>query len=174
MSETVSEHSVVASYDTHSGAEAAVKALQHAGIDMTRLSIVGRDFHTEEHAIGFYTSGDRMRFWGGQGAFWGGLWGMLFGSAFFFIPVVGPIMVMGPLVIGIVSAIEGAVVGGAAGVLAAAITGLGIPADSAVKYELEVKAGKFLVLARGTPEMIESARVVLGKTGASSLTAHAA
>ena len=45
---------------------------------MKKLSIVARDFHTEEHALGFYTSGDRVKFWGGRGAFWGSLWGMLF------------------------------------------------------------------------------------------------
>ena len=65
---------------------------------MKHLSIVGKDFHTEEHALGFYTAGDRIKFWGGRGAFWGTLWGMLFGSAFFVIPVHGPIVVMGPLV----------------------------------------------------------------------------
>jgi hypothetical protein len=27
-----------------------------------------------------------MKKWGGTGAFWGGLWGLLLGSAFFFIP----------------------------------------------------------------------------------------
>lgn len=173
MTEPNSEHSIVATYDTHELAERAVKALQAAGLDMKRLSIVGRDFHTEEHALGFYTSGDRMKFWGTQGAFWGGLWGMLFGSAFFFLPAVGPLVVMGPLVSWVVGALEGAVVGGSAGVLGAALTSIGLPREDAVKYELEVKAGKFLVLARGTREMIEHARIVLGTTGAFGLTAHA-
>lgn len=43
-----------------------------------------------------------------------------------------------------------------------------------VKYELAVKAGIFLVLARGAPDIMEQARGVLGTTGASQLTAHAA
>ena len=38
--------SVIAIYETHERAEAAVKALQHQGFDMTKLSIVGRDYHT--------------------------------------------------------------------------------------------------------------------------------
>ena len=168
------EHSIVAIYDSHEGAEAAIKALQQAGLDMKRLSIVGKDFHTEEHALGFYTSGDRMKFWGTRGAFWGSLWGMLFGGAFFFIPVIGPLVVMGPLVGWIVGALEGAAVGATAGVLTAALTSIGIPEDSVVKYETAVKAGKFLVLARGTADMIDHARTVLGTTGASQLTAHAA
>jgi uncharacterized membrane protein len=173
MTEPTAEHSIVATYDSHEGAERAVRALQEAGLDMKRLSIVGQNFHTEEHALGFYTSGDRMKFWGGQGAFWGGLWGMLFGGAFFFIPAVGPLMVMGPLVGWIVGALEGAVVGGSAGVLAAALSSVGLPNDSAVKYELEVKAGKFLVLARGTQDMIAHARIILGTTGAYGIESHA-
>jgi uncharacterized membrane protein len=174
MTETTQEQSVVAVYDSHAAAEAAVKELQKAGLDMKRLSIVGMDYHTEEHALGFYTSGDRMKFWGGQGAFWGSLWGILFGGAFFFIPAIGPLVVMGPLVGWIVGALEGAAVGGAAGVLAAALTSMGIPKDSVVKYELDLKAGKFLVLVRGSAEMVDHARVALDTTGASRLTAHAA
>ena len=28
---------------------------------MKKLSIVGKDYHTEDHVIGFYNAGDRMR-----------------------------------------------------------------------------------------------------------------
>jgi hypothetical protein len=141
---------------------------------MKRLSIVGRHFQTEEHALGFYTTGDRMRFWGGNGVFWGSLWGMLFGGAFFIIPAIGPLVVMGPLVGWIVGALEGAAVGGTVGVLAAAFSSIGIPSDSIVKYESAVTAGKFLVLARGTRDMIEHPRAVLGTAGASQVMAFAA
>jgi Heat induced stress protein YflT domain len=48
-------NSVVAIYDTHSQAEAAVKDLQRSGFDMKKLSIVGKDYHTDEHVVG----GDR-------------------------------------------------------------------------------------------------------------------
>lgn len=172
MTKDTQDDSIVAIYDAHTGAEAAVKALHAAGIDMKRLSIVGKDFHTEEHAIGFYTSGDRMKFWGARGALWGSLWGMLFGGAFLLVPGVGPLVVMGPLVAWFVGALEGATLGGVAGVLGAALTSAGVPKDSALKYELEVKAGKYLVLAHGDPDMIQKARAILGTTGASQLVIH--
>ncbi len=174
MTPSTQQQSVVAVYDSHTGAEAAIKALQQEGVDMKRLSIFGLDVHTEEHAVGFYTSGDRMKFWGGQGAFWGGLCGILFGSAIFFIPAMGPLIVMGPLVGWIVGALEGAAVGGAAGVVAATLTSIGIPKDSIVKYELAVKAGSYLVLIRGTADVVEHARAVLGTTRAAQLMAHLA
>ena len=166
--------SIVAVYESHDLAEAAVKALQHAGIDMKHLSIVGKDFHTEEHAVGFYSVGDRMKFWGIRGAFWGTLWGMMFGSAFFLLPVVGPVVVMGPLVSFLVGALEGAAVGGAVGVLGSALSQVGIPAESIVKYEVDVKAGKFLLIAHGSSEMLAHAKTILGTTGAAHVMAHAA
>ena len=172
MTPSTQPQAVVATYDSHAQAEGAIKSLQQSGFDMKRLSIIGKDVHTEEHALGFYTSGDRIKMWGGRGAFLGSLWGLLFGGAIFFIPAIGPLVVMGPLVGWIVGALEGATVGGVAGVLAAAFTNLGIPKDSVVKYELEVKTGKYLVLAQGTPAMIEQARRVLGTTGASEVVTH--
>jgi hypothetical protein len=172
MTQGIQDDSIVAIYDAHAGAETAIKALQAAGIDMKKLSIVGKDFHTEEHALGFYSSGDRMKFWGARGAFWGSLWGMLFGGAFLFIPGVGPLVVMGPFVAWFVGALEGATLGGVAGVLGAALTRAGIPKESALKYEVEVKAGKYMVLAHGTPDMVEKARAILGSTGASQLVSH--
>ena len=74
-SETSKKSAVVALYDTHEEAERAVRELQRSGFDMKKLSIVGRDYQTEEDVVGYYTAGDRMKAWGKTGAFWGGLWG---------------------------------------------------------------------------------------------------
>jgi hypothetical protein len=172
MKNSTEEHAVVGVFASHLRAEAAIKALQEAGMDMKTLSIVGKNYQTEEHPVGFYTAGDRMLHWGGQGAFWGGLWGILFGGALFLIPGFGPIVAMGPLVGWIVGALEGAAVGGTAGVFGAALLNLGVPADEAVKYETEVKAGRFLVFARGNAGEIERAHRILGTTGATHVKAH--
>ena len=37
---------------THTEAEDAVKELQRSGFDMKKLSIVGKDYHSEEHNVG--------------------------------------------------------------------------------------------------------------------------
>ena len=97
-SETAEKSAIVAIYDTHEEAEEAVRELQKSGFDMQKLSIVGKDYQTEEEVVGYYTTGDRMKKWGKTGAFWGGLWGLLFGSAFFLIPGIGPLLAAGPLV----------------------------------------------------------------------------
>ncbi len=162
-------NSVVAVYGTHTKAEEALRAFQGSGFDMKKLSIVGKDYHSEEHVIGFYNAGDRMKFWGKRGAFWGTFWGMLFGSALFLIPGVGHILVLGPVVGWIVGALgEGAVVGGLTA-LGAGLYSIGIPKDSILRYETELKADKFVVVAHGTPDEMTAAKRILEKTGAISV-----
>ena len=156
------QNAVVAVYATHTEAEAAVRELQRAGIDMHTLSIVGKDSHTDEHVVGYYNTGDRMKYWGKTGAFWGGFWGLLFGSAFFAIPGIGPVLVAGPLVAWIIGALEGAVVVGGLSAIGAGLYSIGIPKDSIVEYESAVKADKFLLLAHGTAEEAEKAREIMG------------
>src|ERR1700728_1954880 len=102
------ESSVVAVYQTHTEADRAVKDLQRDGVDMRKLSIVGKGSHTDEQVVGYYNTGDRMKDWGKTGAFWGGFWGLLFGSALFMIPGLGPILAAGPVVAWIVGALGGA------------------------------------------------------------------
>src|SRR5579863_1476879 len=157
-------NSVVAIYETHSQAEQAVKELQKSGFDMKKMSIVGKDYHTDEHVVGYYNAGDRMKYWGKQGAFWGGIWGMLFGAAFFAIPGIGPILVAGPLVAWIIGALEGAVVVGGLSALGAGLYSIGIPKDSAVKYETALKSNKFLLIAHGTAEEVAKARDIIQTT----------
>ncbi len=168
------KNSVVAIYFTHENAELAVKELKHQGFDMTKLSIVGKDYHTEEHVVGYYNAGDRMMSWGKFGAFWGGLWGLLFGSAFFLIPGLGPVFIAGPLVAWIVGALEGAVVVGGLSALGAALVSIGIPKDSALKYERELQAGKFVLIAHGSQEDVNRARALLELTHHDGIEDHAA
>src|ERR1700742_2988810 len=101
---------VIAVYEAHSTADDAVKELQKAGFNMKKLSVVSKDYHTDEQVVGYYNAGDRMKYWGKWGATWGGLWGLLFGAAFFWVPAIGPVLVAGPLVAWIVAGLEGAVV----------------------------------------------------------------
>lgn len=156
------QNTFVALYDTHDLAEEAVKKLHKAGYDMKKLSIVGQDYHTEESVVGYYNLGDRVKKWGGAGAFWGGIWGLLFGSAFFILPGLGPIVIAGPLIASLVGALEGAVVVGGLSALGAALYSLGIPKNSILQYETELKAGKFMLVAHGTAYDVNHAREVLG------------
>lgn len=155
------QSALIGTYETHVQAEGVVRALERAGYDMKKLSIVGKGYHTEEHPMGFYTTGDRMKTWGGIGAFWGGLWGLLFGAAFFWIPGIGPIAVAGPFVQMLVGGIEGATVVGGMSALGAGLLSLGVSKKSVVKYETLLKSDKYLLIAHGTPQEVEKARGIM-------------
>jgi uncharacterized membrane protein len=167
-------NSVVAIFDQHTKAEEAVKQLQHAGFDMKKLSIVGKGYQTEENVVGYYTTGERMKHWGKYGAFWGGIWGLLFGSAFFLIPGIGPLVAAGPIVAWIIGALEGAAVVGGISAIGAGLYSIGIPKKSILQYETSLKAGKFMLVAHGTPEEVTRAKAILANSGASETQLHLA
>jgi hypothetical protein len=154
---------VVAVYDAHTSAETAVKELRNAGFDMKKLSIVGKNPHAEEHVVGFYNSGDRIKAWGKTGAFWGGIWGLLLGGAFFAIPGLGPVLAAGPVVAWIVGALEGAVVVGGMSAIGAGLYSIGLPKDSVLEYEVALKTDHFLLLVHGTAaEAARAAEILKG------------
>ncbi|MGO8697538.1 MAG: general stress protein [Limisphaerales bacterium] len=165
-------NSVVAIFQSHTGAEAAVKELQQEGFDMKKLSIVGRDYHTDENVVGYYNTGDRMKYWGKLGAFWGGFWGLLFGSAVFVIPGVGPLLMAGPIVGWIVGALEGAVVVGGLSALGAGLYSMGIPKDSILQYETAVKSGKYVLVAHGSDVETAHAREIIRRSNPEALQEH--
>ncbi len=169
MSET---NSVVAIYDSHDQAAKAVDELRKAGIDVTKLSIVGRNYHTEEQVTGYYNIGDRMKHWGKFGAFWGGLWGLLVGAGLFVIPGVGPVLVAGPLVAWIVAALEGAIVVGGLSAIGAGLYSIGIPKNSILKYEVAIKGGQFLLIVHSSSDEVAKARDVIRTTGPVGLDVH--
>ncbi len=162
----------VAVYKSHQEAEAAIKELQQAGFNMKNLSIVGKDYHTEEQVLGFYNTGDRVKYWGKLGAFWGGLFGLLFGSAFFLVPGIGHVMVLGPVAGWIIGALENAVIVGGLSAIGAGLYSIGIPKDSILQYETALKADKFLVIAHGTAEEAEKARKVIDNTSENECVVH--
>ena len=130
---------------------------------MKKLSIIGKGVHSEEHPVGFYTTGDRVKTWGSFGIFWGGLWGLLVGAAFFWIPGIGPIAAAGPIVHALAGALEGATVVGGLSALGAALAGMGIPKDSILKYEREMKADKYLLIAHGDTDAVQNAREIIDR-----------
>jgi uncharacterized membrane protein len=164
--------SVVAIYDAHEQAEHAIKELKQAGVDMKSLSIAARDAHSDEHVVGYYNTGGRMKYWGKMGAFWGEFWGLLFGSALFAIPGIGPILVAGPMVAWIIASLEGSAVVGGVSAVGAGLLSIGIPKDSVVKYDVALKTDKYLLVVHGTPADVNKAKDIIGGTEHWSYTVH--
>jgi hypothetical protein len=165
---------VIAVFPDHNAAEAAVKKLAATGFDIKNLSVVGKGYHSEEKVVGFYNVGDRIKFWGTRGAFWGGFWGLFLGGLFMTVPVIGHVIVLGYLATIAVSAVESAVMVGGLSALGAALYSIGIPKDSVIQYEAAVKADDFLVMAHGAAEEIVRAKAILGAANPSRLDVHEA
>ena len=168
----IAQQTTVAMFPNHEGADKAIKSLIAAGFEIKNLSVVGKGYHTEEKVIGFYGMGDRVKFWGARGAFWGGFWGLFFGGLFLSVPVVGHVVVLGYLAAVVASAIENAIMVGGLSALGAALYSLGIPEDSVIAYESDLKADGFLVMAHGTPAEMARAKAILATSNPSQLDLH--
>jgi len=140
---------LIDTYDSRASARAAIEMPEAVGIHTTRLSLGVRGSELDRHDSGF-DAGDGMKYLGLQGAIWGALWGPCLGSALFLFPEGGPLVAMGSRAGLIASAINASAVGGTAGVIAVALATVGVPMDSIAKYELELKAGRCVVVAHGT------------------------
>ena len=148
-------------FNTHAEAEEAIQLLSRSGVDVKTLSLVGKGYHSDEHPIGFYTAGDRIRSWSGTGAFWGGIWGLLLAPAVFVLPGFGLVAMAGPFVAALVGALEGAVVVGGVSALGAALAQVGVPKDQAIKYETAIKMDKYVLMVHGDTEQTQKARDIL-------------
>ena len=174
--EAMLECNGVAVYERHQDAEEAIRRLSDSGFDVKKLSIIGREPHVDERALGFDNAGDRAKRWGKRGAFWGSLVGILLAPVFLWIPGVGFVIVGGLLTSFILGTVEGAVVGAAAGgggtALVGALTRLGIPKDSVIRYEKSVEADKFVLIAHGTQSQVERERDILEQAGLGPVQLH--
>ena len=112
-------------YDTHAQAESRTKSLQHTGFDMKKISIIGKNYHTEENVIDYFNTGDRAKFFGKWVAFWGGLVCILFSSGFMLVPGAGHIVVLEPFAAMLYGGLQGSVLVGGANALVGDLSAIG-------------------------------------------------
>jgi hypothetical protein len=159
----------VASYRTHTEAEAAVRLLAQGSVALDQISIIGRNYETQEDVQGFYRPADAALDGAKQGAWFGGIFGLMLGAMGFFVfPIVGAVMVLGPLA----SMIVGAVGGAGAGALINGMVASGIPKDQALEYQERLQAGEFLVVVHGDPGETARAHTLLAGTNQLHLQTH--
>ncbi len=165
-----SAQSIVAIYGNHDDAEVAVRRLADQGVPINQVSIVGRNFETHQDIQGFYRPADAALDGAGDGAWFGGLFGLMMGAMGFFIfPVVGGLMIMGPLA----GMVAGAIGGAGVGALLNALTAMGVPRDQALVYQERLQAGEFLVVVHGGVGETARARAILEDTARTDLQTHA-
>ncbi len=155
------KNSCITIFKTHQEAEQAIRALERSGFDMKKLSIVGKGYEREENVIGYYNGINRVKFWGKRGAFWGGLWGLLFNPAFMCVPGTGSLSAGGFLFITLASGLSTAIFTGGLTALGAGLYSIGVPRNSIINYETAVKMEKYLLIVHGTHDETERASDIL-------------
>jgi hypothetical protein len=74
------------------------------------------------------------------------------------VPPVGSVVAMGPIVTLLISALEGAMLGGGFSAIVATLTGLGLPLEVAQRCEDAVAQRRFLVFVHGPAADVLRAR----------------
>jgi hypothetical protein len=155
---------VIGVYESLDDAQHAVERLLREGVRVEDVSIVA-NLENETTIHGFVSPGEAAKEGAGRGAAVGGLFGLLAGTAFFFVPGVGPLVVLGPLASALIGAGEGALAGGIFG----AILGKIMEKQHIPRYEQHVKNGKYLVVVRSDPETLERIREAVQGTAATEV-----
>jgi len=169
---TSTNNNCISIFKTRQEAEQAIKELDHAGFDMEKISIVGKDYEREEKVTGYYNTVERVKFWSKRGALWGGLWGLLFSPAFICVPVAGPLTAGGLLFSTVVSGVSTAAFTGGLTGLGAALYSIGIPKNSVIKYETAIKLEKYLLIVHGTRDEVKRASDILATIKGAEVEIH--
>jgi outer membrane lipoprotein SlyB len=159
---------VIGVYESLQDAQRAVEWLLREGVPVEDVSIVA-NLENEATVHGFVSAGEAAKEGAGRGAVVGGLFGLLAGTAFFFVPGVGPLVVVGPLASALIGAGEGALTGGIFG----AILGKIMEKQRIPRYEEHVRNGNYLVVVRSDPETLERIREAVQGTAATEVETEA-
>lgn len=157
---------LVAVYPNEEKADAVVKTLIDKDYQMDLISVLGKMHAIGDDTLGIYNlnANERMKGWGKQGAFWGGVWGAL-AAGLFFVPGVGPVAAAGfviEAIVGGAAAGAGAMAGaGALSQLAVAFHRSGIPEEKIKALHHAIEEGKYVVMLRGAESELEPWRKVL-------------
>ena len=172
MQDNVSMQSVIGVFGKVSEAEEAIHQLDRSGFPIHQVSIVSQGLHSEKQMHAYITAADRT---GDEmdGRIWkGGLFDLLSGAAFVWSPHSGPLIVAGPLATALLDGIERAGSGAAGRGLLNVLIGWSVSRKFVAKYRDALKAGKYLVIVRGSVEEGRRAHDILRNAGADELHVH--
>ena len=154
---------ILALYPSKEAAQYSIDKLIKDCYVMDEISLLGRvgeGSGDDLLGVSYHGAGERLKVWGGHGAFWGGIWGLLASaSGLFFIPGIGPGAaagyVVGAILVVIAGTTVGAVIGGGAMLGAAAVSQLsialhrqGVPKDKLQHLHDAIREGRYLVMLR--------------------------
>lgn len=137
--------------DTRSAHEVAGQLVEH-DFPMDQISVLHRPSGQTDDFLGvsYQNERERTKIWAENGGLWGALVGLAVGaSGLIFVPSIGPLLVLGPVIDTIAGAALGAgVMAEAANVtrLTAALHRLGIPEEETAQLHQAIMDGKTMLI----------------------------
>jgi hypothetical protein len=149
-------------FNTPSDAEDAVCALSKSGIDVTKLSLIGKASVMDDRPLGFYVKGRSIQACGGVSAFWGAIWGMLYAPAVLQLPGIGLVAMAGPIVSRLAEVLEAAVAMDDKSPLASTLALMGMQALQYPGVETALRAGRYLLMVdTGSRDLLRARATLL-------------
>lgn len=156
---------VVGVFESLPTARAMLERLEEAGYSHDQVSLVTTSVEKQVEDEEMLEYGDTSGVKAAKGAGMGGLAGLILGSPLLMIPGVGPLLIAGPLAMGL----TGGIVGGFMG----AMTGWGVEPDNLAMYEQKVRDGEVLIVVQGAPDEVARAHGILSEGPVQEVRLHA-
>jgi hypothetical protein len=148
-------------FDTPLEIAAAIKQVQISGCSTGGLSVVWRDQASPSGISGYYRGKDKMQYWGDFETLWNEIFTILSGWAFFTIPDIGRILVVGPLADWIATALANSAIFGSMSAIGMGLYSVGISRYSIRFCEEALKDGKCILLLNGPAQEVKKARQII-------------
>jgi hypothetical protein len=177
MEEFTQQQAIVAVYCAHAYAQAGIKTLHKAGVDMRRLSLMASDSQRVAYGHANYSRGveaQPKQLGACLHDFWTAAQSTAPGNAHVEVLNMGPIVLLGPLVSWTHQAHQCFTDTNGADAWVATLLRIGIPPLRIFKYALDIQAGKVLLLGSGDAYTVKRMRSVLRATCAAELTDYSA
>jgi hypothetical protein len=163
---TTSLFALASDYDA---AERAVRTLHDSGCNMSTLSVIGRDYYTEQGVVGFAVRRGQTAARGNGGGFWARLSELTDGTGFLLVPGIGPVFIAGPVVGTILVELENVSTVGGMHALNLALYGYGVPLPDVAHYEASIRAGTLVLIAQGSEDEVRRVREMLPESACSGV-----
>ena len=165
---------LIATYSSMEEIDTALHRLGDEGIPIENMSVLTQNLESTTHVHGFVTTGDVAKTSAGWGAWLGGIFGLVSGVALLIVPGVGPVLAAGSAATWLIATLEGAGGGAALGGIIGAAVGHFVKNQHIPKYQEQLKAGKYLLIAHGDTTLVDRAQKVLEETDTEALDRHTA
>jgi hypothetical protein len=145
-------------FDTPIEITAAIRLIQVSGCGTNGLSVAWTDQASPSSVTGYYKDKHQMKYWGDLDSQWNEIFEILSGWAFFAIPDVGRVLIVGPLADWTATAMANAAIFGDMSAIGMGLYSVGISRKSIQLCEEALEKGKCILLLNGPAQEVKKAK----------------